>query len=94
MEEQDILISEVRLGLQTKEFLNTPVGQYISGRVEKAKEEAFEMWSKCDPTDAETIRELQFRARLPSLIMEWLDQAINQANHAEEILTEIGDING
>ena len=66
MEETELLIAEARLGLQTREFLSSPLGRYIAGRAEKAREEAFEAWATVAPDDVETIRELQFRARLPS----------------------------
>ena len=42
MDEVELLIAEVRLGLQSKEFLSSPLGRYISGRALKAKQEAFE----------------------------------------------------
>jgi|TARA_Y100000310_G_scaffold334502_1_gene414445 hypothetical protein len=89
MDEAELLMAEVRLGLQTKEFLNSPLGKYISGRAMKSKEEALESMMIIDPNDTETIRELQFRARLPSIVFIWLDEAINQAKHAEESLQEI-----
>jgi len=89
MEETELLVAEARLGLQTREFLSSPLGRYISGRADKAREEAFEAWTSVNPEDVEIIRELQFRARLPSLVMTWLDEAINQANHAEVSLSEI-----
>ena len=89
MDETELLVAEARLGLQTREFLSSPLGRYISGRADKAREEAFEAWTSVNPEDVETIRELQFRARLPSLVMTWLDEAINQANHAEVSLSEI-----
>jgi len=89
MDETELLVAEARLGSQTKEFLKSPIGRYIVGRADKAREEAFESWVSANPTDAETIAELQFRARLPSLVMGWLDEVINQAKHAEETLSEI-----
>ena len=89
MDEKELLIAEARLGLQTREFLSSPLGRYILGRADKSREESFEAWLSAPPTDVETIRELQFRARLPSLITTWLDEAINQANHAEVTLSEI-----
>jgi len=89
MDERDLLYAEAKLGVQCKEFLKTPVGKLIIGRAEKAHEEAFEAWIGCDPNDPESIRELQFRARLPLLISQWLEQAINQATLAEENLQEI-----
>ena len=89
MDETELLIAEARLGLQTKEFLKSPVGRHIVGRADKAREEAFGAWTSCNPNDVETIVELQFRARLPSLVTGWLDEAINQAKHAEESLSEI-----
>jgi len=89
MNERDILFAEAKLGVQIREFLNTPVGKYVSGRAEKSREEAFTTWMSCNPQDAETIRELQFRARVPDLVMQWLDQAMSQAIHAEETLREI-----
>lgn len=89
MDEVDLLVAEARLGSQVREFLNSQVGKYITGRAKKAQEEAFSSWSVADPSDVETMRELQFRARLPSLITVWLDEAINQAKHAEETLQEI-----
>ena len=89
MEEEELLVAEVRLGIQTKEFLGSPVGKYIEGRAEKAREEAFTAWEQVDPSDVETIRELQFRARLPALVLTWLDEAINQAQHAEASLQDL-----
>ena len=89
MEERDLLYAEAKLGVQCKEFLKTPVGKLIIGRADKAHEEAFEAWVGCDADDSATIRELQFRARLPLLISQWLEQAINQATLAEETLQEI-----
>jgi|TARA_Y100000310_G_C20700813_1_gene829710 hypothetical protein len=88
-DEEELLIAEVRLGVQTKEFLGSPVGKYIMGRAGKAREEAFTAWEQVDPSDVDSIRELQFRARLSSLVMTWLDEVINQAQHAEDSLHEI-----
>jgi hypothetical protein len=89
MDETELLIAESRLGSQTKEFLKSPVGQFIAGRALKAKEEAFEAWINVEPCDEDAIRELQFRARLPQIVISWLDEAINQARHAEETLSEL-----
>ena len=89
MDETELLVAEARLGLQTREFLSSPLGRYISGRADKAREESVEAGASVPPDDVETIRELQFRARLPSLVMTWLDEAINQAHHAEASLSEI-----
>jgi hypothetical protein len=88
MDETELLIAEARLGLQTKEFLKSPVGKFIAGRALKAKQEAFEAWINIEPCDEATIRELQFRARLPQIVISWLDEAINQAQHAEATLNE------
>jgi len=89
MDETELLIAESRLGSQTKEFLKSPVGRFIAGRALKAKEEAFEAWINVEPCDEDAIRELQFRARLPQIVMSWLDEAINQAKHADETLSEL-----
>jgi hypothetical protein len=88
MDETELLIAEARLGLQTKEFLKSPVGKFITGRALKAKQEAFEAWINIEPCEEEAIRELQFRARLPQIVIAWLDEAINQAKYAEETLNE------
>jgi len=89
MDEIDLLIAEVRLGLQSKEFLSSSLGKYVAGRALKSKQEAFESLIVVDPNDTESIRELQFRARLPSILFTWLDEAMNQAQHAEESLQEL-----
>ena len=89
MDETELLIAESRLGSQTKEFLKSPVGRFIAGRALKAKEEAFEAWINVEPCDEDAIRELQFRARLPQIVISWLDEAINQAKHADETLSEL-----
>ena len=89
MDETDLLLAEARLGLHTQEFLKSPVGKFIAGRALKAKQEAFEAWVNVEPCDEDAIRELQFRARLPQIIISWLDEAINQAQHAEETLNEL-----
>ena len=89
MDEKELLIAEARLGLQTQEFLKSPVGRYIVGRANKAREEAFDAWVSASPSDESTIAELQFRARLPALVTGWLDEAINQAQYAENALNEL-----
>jgi hypothetical protein len=89
MEETDLLLAEARLGMQAKEFFKSPVGKFIAGRALKAKEEAFEAWMNIEPSEEEAIRELQFRARLPQLVIVWLEEAINQAQHAEQTLNEL-----
>ena len=89
MDETELLIAESRLGSQTKEFLKSPVGRFIAGRALKAKEEAFEAWINVEPCDEDAIRELQFRARLPQIVISLLDEAINQAKHADETLSEL-----
>ena len=88
-EERDLLFAEINLGKQIKEFWSSPVGRYLKGRAIKSREEAFESWMSVNPEDKETIMELQFRARLPELFMQWIEQALNQAKHAEDTLEEI-----
>ena len=51
MDETDLLLAEARLGLQTQEFLKSPVGKFIAGRALKAKQEAFEAWVNVEPCD-------------------------------------------
>ena len=88
-EERDLLFAEINLGKQIKVFWSSPVGRYLKGRAIKSQEEAFEAWMSVNPEDKETIMELQFRARLPDLFMQWIEQALNQAKHAEDTLEEI-----
>ena len=88
-EETDVLFAEINLGKQLKEFWSSPVGRYLNGRAVKSRSEAFESWMSVNPDDHESIRELQFRARLPDLFTQWIDQALNQAKHAEDVLEEL-----
>jgi hypothetical protein len=89
MEEEELLVAEARLGLQAKEFLKSPIGRYMVGRADKAREEAFEAWTTADPSNEQLISELQFRARLPALVIGWLSEAVNRAQYAEETLSDI-----
>ena len=88
-EETDVLFAEINLGKQLKEFWSSPVGRYLNGRAVKSRSEAFESWMSVNPDDAEAIRELQFRARVPELFIQWIEQALNQAKHAEDVLEEL-----
>jgi hypothetical protein len=81
-------LAEVRLGLDTEQFLKTPVGRYLLGRAEHDAQDAIDRLKTVDAADANAVRKAQGDAILVERFMAWLNDAIMNGRNAEEQLEQ------
>lgn len=91
----DPRIEEAVLGRDVERFLEEdPIGKYIAERARADSEEARAALLICDPTDTTRVRELQFKGRLPELVVGWLGAAIENGRAAAQLLQQEIDEHG
>lgn len=72
------------LGIEVEHFIhNDKVGKYLMKRARAVRQETSAALAVVDPTDASTVRELQWQYRIPDLIVSWLEEAIANGRAAE-----------
>lgn len=77
----------VNLGIDTLYFIeNDKVGQYLVERAHQCRINALEQLAVANPNDADTVRRLQWEAKIPDLFLTWLDEGIANGNAAEETI--------
>jgi len=75
------------LGAEVENFiLNNRVGKHLIECAHRARVDALENLANVNPLDSETIASLQWQARIPDLILTWLDEAMAEGEAAEESL--------
>lgn len=62
------------------------MGTYLVERAHRCRIEALEALAEVDAQQVETIRELQMKARIPSELINWLDEAIAEGKTAEDAI--------
>lgn len=89
---EDPRVTEAVLGRLVDDFLsNDPIGRYIADQARADAAEATARLLDVDPSDFRAIRELQFKGRLPLLVMGWLGNAIENGKAQEQVLQEERD---
>jgi hypothetical protein len=79
----------VSIGIDTEHFItHDKTGQYLVEKAHECRINALEELVNVDPTNATGVLELQWKARIPDLFMQWLDQAIAEGRAAEEIILQ------
>lgn len=89
MSEQDKLEQEIAFGAEVAGFLTTNIARYIFDRAAENKEQAVALLIDVDPEDAKTIRKLQATITLNSTVGLWLQEAIQAAVDARDIIEAI-----
>jgi hypothetical protein len=80
----DALFQKAALGVDIEHFIHEDrIGMYLMRRAEEAKAAATAAWATTDPSDKDTIRELQWQYTIPDLIETWLREAIAEGQVAE-----------
>ena len=83
----DPLMRAVALSVDVNHFINQDkVGMYLMSRALESRVQALEALATADPTNTESIRELQWKARIPDLFQEWLQEAMAAGTSAEETI--------
>jgi hypothetical protein len=81
----DPMMQQVQLGVNVEHFITQdPVGRYLVERAKQSREAALERLASVDPTNARSISALQYEAKIPELFLHWLDEALANAEAAEE----------
>lgn len=72
------------LGIDVRYFCERdPIGRYLLRRAEADRQAALEALGEVDPINTLAIRALQDRARVPQLVVRWLEEAISAGEAAE-----------
>lgn len=83
----DPAMRAVSLGLDTQHFITqSKVGVYVVDRAHQCRVDALEQLAQVDVTDTLRIRTLQWEARIPDMVLQWLDEAIAMGTSAEEAI--------
>lgn len=89
---EDPRVTEAVLGRMVDDFLsNDPIGKYIIEQAKLESGEAQGLLLEADATDAMAIKELQFKGRLPTLVVGWLGNAIQNGKAQEQALQQERD---
>jgi hypothetical protein len=82
-------LQKVSLGIDAVYFLeHDKVGRYLYARALNDRAEALEALGEIPAHDQNKILELQWKARVPNLFLEWLSQAITEGRTQEELIAQ------
>ena len=83
----DPLMRAVSLSIDVNHFITfDKVGIYLMERALDYRAQALEDLANADATNADAIREIQWRARVPDLFQDWLQEALAAGTSAEETI--------
>ena len=83
---QDPDVQVAVFGKEVELFLSSSVGTYLVKRAENEIEEAIKKLRVCDPEDPKAVRQHQNEAAVAQAVIDWLADAINQGEHARQLL--------
>ena len=91
--QNDPQLNVVQLGLDVQHFLSSHdrLGKYLQKRAGECRDIALNELVIVDPTDTEKVRELQWQALIPTMLLDWLDEAIAAGKMAEVAIQEDED---
>jgi len=79
----------VSLGLDAEHFVTyDKMGRYLIERAHRCRVAALEELATVNPTAHGAIAQLQWKARIPDMFLQWLEEAIAEGKAAEEIILQ------
>ena len=87
-DEETVLTAQAKGGALCANWLDTDVGRYVVGRAEQYEMDVLRELATVKPEDELRIVQLQERARVPALIVRFLDEAIADGEAAKFQLEE------
>ena len=87
-DEETVLSAQAKVGALCANWLDTDVGRYIIGRAEQYEMDVLRELATVKPEDKIRIVQLQERAKVPALIVRFLDEAIADGEAAKFQLEE------
>lgn len=75
----------VAIGLEAEHFVtHTMLGRHLIDRAEQMRQQALEDLAVADPLDSQKIHDLQVKAKIPGLFIEWINEAVANGRAEEE----------
>ena len=87
-DEETVLSAQAKVGALCANWLDTDVGRYVIGRAEQYEMDVLRELATVKPEDKIRIVQLQERAKVPALIVRFLDEAIADGEAAKFQLKE------
>ena len=87
-DEETVLSAQAKVGALCANWLDTDVGRYVIGRAEQYEMDVLRELATAKPEDKIRIVRLQERAKVPALIVRFLDEAIADGEAAKFQLEE------
>jgi hypothetical protein len=85
-QEREIL-NQVKLGIAGERFIESPLGGEIIKRAQMDHDDAMSELMDVDPNDALLIRDIQNRARLPIMLLQYLNDIVEEGRQAEKLIS-------
>lgn len=82
-EDHTVLVAQVQVGELCRQWIGSEVGKYVVGAAEQYEYEVLRKLANVDPTNEKQVMQLQERAKVPGLLLEWLDEAISNGETAQ-----------
>lgn len=84
-EQHDIenMRAEVAFGLDVQQFMGTSMGRYLTARAQTEIDNAKDELIDADPDDPKAVRAIQNKAKVASMFLEWMGQAVTTGEIAQ-----------
>lgn len=81
------LLQEVKMGIDALRFMESDLGGFIAARCIADREAALEDLAEADPFDYKAVMQAQMEVKLPTMLMQYINDAVQAGEQAERILT-------
>lgn len=88
MNEEDRLIKEAQLGMETEAFLRSDLGKMLLNRAAQELEQGYQGLLTVLPSDTDTLLKLQSQCLRAIHFQQWLNEAITSGEYAERELSD------
>ena len=87
---QDIR-NRIAFGLDCKQWMDSPLGQYLTHKANTELQAALEALGNVDPEDPKAIRKLQNDKAVAERFLEWMGEAVTEGENAERAFIEASE---
>lgn len=81
------LLNQVALGIEGERFVSTTFGLELVKRLQVDHDDAMSELLDADPFNNQVIREIQNRAKLPIMFLQYLNDIVEEGRQAEKLLS-------
>lgn len=83
--------AQISFGLDVEQFMQSPIGKYLTERANDDIESALESLKTVDPTDAKAVQSLQNEVHRSEMFLLWMGQAVTEGENASRAFIEATD---